>query len=110
MDVKESDFFFKAVLWAIEEGITTGLDQNHFGPYATANRAQVVTFLWRANGSPVVSAENPFTDVSEKAWFHDAVLWALEEGVTTGVSNTFFDAWGSCNRAQVVTFLYRASK
>ncbi len=110
VDVKESDFFFKAVLWAIEEGITTGLDQNHFGPYATANRAQVVTFLWRANGSPIASAENPFTDVSEKAWFHDAVLWALEEGVTTGVSNTFFDAWGSCNRAQVVTFLYRASK
>ena len=110
VDVKESDFFFKAVLWALETGITTGLDQNHFGPYATANRAQVVTFLWRANGSPAVSVENPFTDVADKAWFHDAVLWALEKGVTTGTTATFFDAWGNCNRAHVVTFLYRASK
>jgi len=107
-DVSEDDFFFKAVLWAVETGITTGLDQSHFGPYATANRAQVVTFLWRANGSPEASIENPFTDVADNAWFHDAVLWALETGVTTGVSATFFDAWGSCNRAQVVTFLYRA--
>ena len=54
--------------------------------------------------------ENPFTDVADNAWFHDAVLWALENGVTNGVSDTFFDAWGSCNRAQVVTFLYRAAK
>ena len=110
VDVTENDFFFKAVLWALEEGIANGLDQSHFGPYATANRAQVVTFLWRAAGSPEASVENPFTDVAENAWFHDAVLWALENGVTTGVTATFFDAWGSCNRAQVVTFLYRAAK
>ena len=110
VDVTENDFFFKAVLWAVEEGIANGLDQSHFGPYATANRAQVVTFLWRAAGSPEASVENPFTDVADNAWFHDAVLWALENGVTTGVTETFFDAWGSCNRAQVVTFLYRAAK
>ena len=110
VDVTEDDFFFKAVLWAVEEGIANGLDQSHFGPAAVANRAQVVTFLWRANGSPEAAIANPFTDVADNAWFHDAVLWALENGVTTGVSDTFFDAWTSCNRAQVVTFLYRAAK
>ena len=110
VDVNENDFFFKAVMWAVENEITTGMDQNHFGPYATASRAHVITFLWRANGSPAASVENPFTDVAENAWFHDAVLWALESGVTTGATDTFFNAWGTCNRAQVITFLYRAAK
>ena len=108
-DVTENDFFFKAVMWAVENGITTGMDQNHFGPYVTANRAQVITFLWRANGEPAANVENPFTDVADNAWFREAVLWALETGVTNGASDTFFNAWGTCNRAQVITFLYRAA-
>ena len=110
MDVTENDFFYKAVLWAVEKGIASGMDLSHFAPSATASRAHVVTFLWRANGAPAASVENPFTDVAENAWFCDAVLWALENGITTGVTDTFFDAWGTCNRAQVVTFLYRAAK
>ena len=108
VDVKRTDFFYKAVLWAVETGVAKGMDTTHFAPAAEANRAQVVTFLWRAMGSPVTEGENPFTDVAENAWFHDAVLWALENGITTGVSDTYFNAWGVCNRAQMVTFLYRA--
>ena len=109
VDVTENDFFYKAVLWAVEKGIASGMDLSHFAPYATASRAHVVTFLWRANGAPAASVENPFTDVAENAWFCDAVLWALENGITTGATETFFNAWGTCNRAQVVTFLYRAA-
>ena len=109
VDVKESDFFYKAVLWAVENGITTGSDATHFGPYGKCNRAQVVTFLWRAAGEPEpVRTENPFVDVKGSDFFHKAVLWALESGVTTGMDAAHFSPYGVCNRAQVVTFLYRA--
>jgi len=109
-DVAETDFFYKAVLWALENEITTGLTTTTFAPYATASRSQIVTFLWRAEGKPEANAENPFTDVADNAWYHDAVIWAVENGITTGMTNTFFDANGTCNRAQVVTFLYRTYK
>ena len=107
-DVKETDFFYKAVLWAAENGITTGLTAETFGPNALCNRAQVVTFLWRANGSVVCDAENPFEDVSADAFYRDAVIWAVENGITTGAASNAFDPNGTCMRAHVVTFLYRA--
>ena len=109
VDVAESDFFYNAVLWAAENGITTGIDDAHFDPYGDCNRAQVVTFLWRAEGKPeATNTENPFTDVTEGAFYYDAMLWAVENGITTGMNETTFGPLNICNRAQVVTFLYRA--
>ena len=108
VDVKESDFFYKAVLWAAEQGITNGLDATHFGPYGLCNRAQVVTFLWRAIGSPEpAAAECPFTDVDTSMWYGKSVLWAVENGITNGMSVSSFGVNAICNRAQIVTFLYR---
>ena len=107
-DVKESDFFYKAVLWAVEEGITNGLTATTFGPTALCNRAQVVTFLWRAMGQPGSNAEVSFTDVLPGQFYTAAVAWAVEKGITNGISATEFGVGGICNRAQVVTFLYRA--
>lgn len=108
VDVKESDFYYKAVLWAVEKGVTTGLDSTHFGPTAYCNRAQVVTFLWRAQGKPnTAGTQIPFTDVSPDAFYVKPVLWAVENGITTGMSATVFGISEICNRAQIVTFLYR---
>jgi hypothetical protein len=106
-DVKESDFYYKAVLWAVEKGITNGLTADTFGPFALCNRAQVVTFLWRAMGSPASTAEVSFTDVQPGQFYSTAVAWAVENGITNGISATEFGVGGICNRAQVVTFLYR---
>ena len=107
-DVKESDFYYKAVLWAVENGITNGLTADTFGPFALCNRAQVVTFLWRAMEEPVVaSGERPFTDVDPSEWYGSAVLWAVENGITNGMGDGTFGVGTTCNRAQVVTFLYR---
>ena len=108
-DVKENDFFYKPVLWAVENGITNGVDSTHFGSYAYCNRAQVVTFLWRASGSPrPTTNKSPFADVVKGSFFFDPVLWAVENGITNGIDGTSFGVDGVCNRAQVVTFLYRA--
>ena len=108
-DVKEGDFFYKAVLWAVEKGITNGLTETTFGPTAYCNRAQVVTFLYRAKGEPEVNAtENPFTDVAAGAWYEAPVLWAVENNITNGLSATAFGPESICNRAQIVTFLFRA--
>ena len=107
-DVKESDFYYKAVLWAVEQKITNGLTATEFGPFALCNRAQVVTFLWRAMGSPASSAQVSFTDVQPGQFYSTAVAWAVEKGITNGISATEFGVGGICNRAQVVTFLYRA--
>ena len=108
-DVNQSDFFYKAVLWAAENGITNGISADLFGPYALCNRAQVVTFLHRAAGSPAPAAgTNPFRDVEQRDFFCKAVLWAVGEGITTGMTQTTFAPDAICNRAQVVTFLYRA--
>ena len=108
LDVNETQFFYTPVLWAVENGITSGLTPDTFGPFSVCNRAQVVTFLWRAAGSPEPeTTENPFTDVPADSWFTKPVLWALENGITTGVSATEFGPNMACNRAQVVTFLWR---
>ena len=106
-DVKESDFFYKAVLWAVEEGVTNGISADKFGPFELCNRAQVVTFLWRAMGKPDSSAEVSFADVQAGQFYSTAVAWAVENGITNGISATEFGVNGICNRAQVVTFLYR---
>ena len=107
-DVKETDFYYKAVLWAVEKGITNGLTADTFGPCALCNRAQVVTFLYRAMGEPEVTAtEHPFTDVAEDQFYFKAMLWAVGNGITNGLTTTTFGPTAICNRAQVVTFLYR---
>ena len=110
-DVPADSFYTKAVLWAVEKGITKGLTDKTFGPASVCNRAQVVTFLHRANGSPKPKqGKNPFTDVETGSWYAAPVLWALENGVTTGTDATHFTPNGPCLRAQVVTFLYRAAQ
>ena len=109
-DVKEDDFYYKAVLWAYEKGITTGNTAYTFGPTLECNRAQIITFLYRAAGYPEIeNRENPpFTDVVYGDFYFDALLWAIENDITTGTSDTTFSPYDVCNRAQVVTFLYRA--
>jgi hypothetical protein len=106
-DVASGSFYEKPVLWAVENGITNGTSATTFGPNEPCNRAQVVTFLWRAMGRPTAEAESPFTDVKTGDFYYEAVLWALENGITNGISATEFGAGNPCNRAQVVTFLYR---
>ena len=108
-DVKSNQYYYKAVLWAVEKGITNGTSANTFSPDATCTRAQVVTFLWRAKGSPKGSATNPFKDV-KKSYYSDAVLWAVKNNITTGTSATTFSPDATCTRGQIVTFLYRAYK
>ena len=108
-DVRETDFYYQAVLWAVEQGITTGADATHFNPLGVCNRAQVVTFLYRAFCNPAVeSSGNPFSDVPASAWYAAPVLWAVEKGITNGLTADTFGPDSPCNRAQVVTFLYRA--
>ena len=106
-DVKETDFYFLPVLWAVDEGVTSGATATTFNPGGDLLRAQVVTMLWRHAGSPVVEISNPFTDVKEGDWYYNAVLWAVSEGITNGTSSTTFGPAGVTNRAQVVTFLWR---
>ena len=106
-DVHAGDYFCKAVLWAAEQGITTGTGGNLFSPEAPCTRAQVVTFLWRADGEQKISAANPFRDVAAGAYYYNAVLWAVDAGITNGTSADLFSPDATCTRAQVVTFLYR---
>ena len=107
-DVKEGAFYYKAVLWAVENGITNGTSATTFEPFGTTNRAQAITFLWRAEGKPEpTDTKNPFTDVKEGAFYHKAVLWAVENKITNGMGDGTFGINGNCNRAQMVTFLYR---
>ncbi len=109
-DVKSTAYYFRAVLWAVEEGITSGTDETHFSPNQACTRAQVMTFLWRANGSPEPeNAVSPFADVKPGDYYYKAVLWALEQGITSGVAEDRFGSNQYCTRAQVVTFLYRAA-
>ena len=107
-DVKETDFYYQPVLWAVASGITNGTTATTFGPMGVTNRAQVVTFLWRYLDSPVTVAENPFADVDDTAWYGKSVLWAVEKGITNGMSEGEFGVNTNCNRAHMVTFLYRA--
>ena len=106
-DVKADSYYYKAVLWAVENKITSGMSDTLFAPDATCSRSQIVTFLYRMQNSPESKAENPFTDVKADAYYANAVLWAVENGVTTGASATTFDPAGDCTRGQIVTFLYR---
>ena len=110
VDVKKSDYFYEPVLWAVRSDITSGIDATHFGPGNICTRAQVVTFLWSAAGKPEpVSGTNPFVDVKSSDYFHRAVLWAVENGITSGMDATHFGSDRPCTRAQVVTFLWSAA-
>ena len=105
-DVKSTDWFYEAVLWAVENGITSGTSETTFSPGMTCTRAQVVTFLWNAAGNPAPkNTVNPFTDVPYGAWFYNAVLWAVENKVTNGTAATTFAPGAICTRAQVVMFI-----
>lgn len=108
-DVPADAYYAAAVAWAVENGITNGTEDNSFSPNAACTRAQIVTFLWRAAGSPRVSGENPFTDVSAGDYYYDAVLWAVKNGVTNGVSDTQFGTNAPCTRAQALTLQWRAA-
>ena len=111
VDVPEGSYYEEAVNWAVEKGITTGTDATHFSPDGICTRAQAVTFLWRAAGSPAAkSAVMPFTDVKAGSYYYDAVLWAVENGITKGTSETMFSPDATCSRAQIVTFLWRSQK
>lgn len=108
VDVKEGAYYYDAVLWAVEQKITSGTSATTFSPDTSCTRAQMVTFLWRAAGSPKVeNGKNPFTDVKADAYYYDAVLWAVEKGVTSGTSATTFSPDATVTRGQTVTFLYR---
>ena len=111
-DVSESNYYYNAVLWAVERGITAGTGEGKFSPNAVCTRAQTVTFLWRAAGEPAVGSDiapqNPFTDVKETAYYYSAVLWAVNAGVTAGTGAGSFSPNAVCTRGQVVTFLYRS--
>ena len=108
-DVDVNNWYGKAVLWAVENNITNGMSPTQFGPNEGCTRAQVVTFLARyMNGKPS-GTKNPFTDVAKDAWYYDAVLWAVEKGITNGVSDTLFGPDQTCTRGQIVTFLWRAA-
>ena len=107
-DVKVGSYYYDAVLWAVENGITKGTSDTMFSPDATCSRAQIVTFLWRSQKSPAAGTVNPFTDVKASAYYADAVLWAVKEDVTKGTTNTTFSPDANCTRAQIVTFIWRA--
>ncbi len=107
VDVSSGSYYEKAVLWAVENNITKGTSDTAFSPNASCSRSQIVTFLWRTQKSPVVSTENPFTDVAADAYYAGAVQWAVKEDVTSGTSATTFSPNAGCTRAQIITFLYR---
>lgn len=106
-DVPADAYYAKAVAWAVENGITSGTGGGKFSPNATCTRAQIVTFLYRAAGSPAVSGGNAFSDVKAGAYYADAVTWAANKGITGGIGNGLFGSDNNCTRAQIVTFLYR---
>ena len=111
VDVATGSYYEDAVDWAVENGITQGTDDTHFSPDGICTRAQAVTFLWRAAGSPAAkSSAMPFTDVKSGSYYYDAVLWAVENGITKGTSATTFSPDQNCSRAQIVTFLWRSEK
>ena len=109
VDVKAGDYFYDAVKWAAEKGITSGTDATHFGPNAVCTRAQIVTFLWRTTGSPEPKSTGSFADVPTDSYYAKAVAWAVENGITGGTGDGKFSPDATCTRAQAVTFLYRAS-
>ena len=109
-DVPNDAYFYEAVKWAVDKGIANGLSDTMFGPYESCTRAQIVTFLWRAAGSPEPKTASSFTDVPANAYYAKAVAWAVENGITNGMTETTFAPDATCTRGQSVTFLYRALK
>ena len=109
-DVPNGAYFYEAVKWAVKSGVTNGLSDTMFGPYESCTRAQIVTFLWRAAGSPEPKTASSFTDVPASAYYAKAVAWAIENGITNGMTETMFAPNATCTRGQSVTFLYRALK
>lgn len=109
-DVPSGSYYYDAVLWAMEQGITKGTSDTAFSPNTSCTRAQIVTFLWRANGSPVASGNSAFTDVAADAYYAAAVTWAEKNDVTGGIGGGLFGSNNNCTRAQIVTFLYRSVK
>ena len=107
-DVPADAFYAKAVAWAVENGITSGTGESKFSPNSTCTRAQAVTFLYRASGSPAVSGSAEFSDVATNAYYADAVAWAAKKGITTGIGGGLFGSDNDCTRGQIVTFLWRA--
>lgn len=108
-DVPSGAYYYDAVAWAVEKGITAGTTATTFSPNDPCTRAQIVTFLWRAAGSPVIGGSSPFTDVAPGSYYYDAVAWAVAKGITAGTSATTFSPNDTCTRGQAVTFLYRAA-
>ena len=107
IDVKPGKYYYDAVMWAVEKGITSGISSDKFGVGQGCTREQAVSFLWKAVGSPEPSTTNcPFTDVKPNKYFYKAVLWAVENGITSGISNDQFGVGKTCTRAQIVTFLF----
>ena len=109
-DVPVGSYYYDAVLWAVENGITKGTSDTTFSPNMTCSRAQIVAFLWRSEKSPAAGTANPFADVKSTAYYADAVLWAVKEDITKGTTNTTFSPDADCTRAQIVTFLWRCKK
>lgn len=109
-DVPAGSYYEKAVQWAVESGITNGISETVFGSSRKCTRAQIVTFLYRANGSPLVTGDESFSDVTDGAYFEDAVIWAVQYGITSGMGENTFAPDTTCIRAQIVTFLYRDSR
>ena len=110
-DVAEGAYYYYAVIWAYENNVTKGIGNDMFGPDNSCTRAEIVTFLYRAAGSPAIGKDvvNPFTDVAKDSFYYDAVLWAVENNITIGTSETTFDPNAVCTRAEIVTFLWRAN-
>ena len=105
--MKQGAYYYNAVFWAVEEGITTGTSKTTFSPNDKVTRGQTVTFLWRMEGELKVNTRNPFVDVDASKYYYDAVLWAVENDITTGMDATHFAPKNNCTRAQIVTFLWR---
>ena len=108
-DVSSDAYYADAVNWAVSKGITNGTSDTTFSPDDSCTRAQMVAFLWRCAGSPKAEGSNPFADVHSGDYYYDAVLWAVEKGITKGVTDTTFEPNTTCTRAHIVTFLFRAA-
>ena len=106
----KDDYFYKAVLWAVEKKITDGTSDTTFSPNDPCTRAHVVTFLWRSENKPEAGKDNPFKDVASGEYYYSPVLWAVEQKITDGTTETTFSPDAPCTRGQIVTFLYRDMK
>lgn len=109
VDVEESDYYYDAVLWAYENGITNGSDETHFNPSGSCTRAEAITFIWRANGKPISNITvNPFTDVKENTYYYNAILWAYENRIANGTDSSHFQPSRTVTRKEFLTFLWRS--